>query len=151
MRTTHRALVLALTWLAGQAAHQTGDYLIQRDCDAQAKQKRTRQGRRALAWHALSYGLTQAASKAAVYRVAGLRVPVGAQFAGFAVETLLHALVDDGRLLHDFAHRTGKGGFHDLTAAGINGRALMDQAAHQGLQIPVGAITTALLATRKDT
>jgi hypothetical protein len=58
---------------------------------------------------------------------------------------LLHALIDDGRLLRAFAHHTGKGGFHDLATGGVNGRMLLDQAAHKGLQIPADAMVTALL------
>lgn len=140
--------VLALTWLGGLAGHHTGDYLVQSDHDAQHKQNHTPQGRRALARHATTYGMAQAATKALAYRAAGVRVPVAAQAAGFAVETLLHAVIDDGRLLRRFAEVTGKIKFHDLAAAGINGRMLMDQAGHQGGQISVGAIVTAVLARR---
>ncbi len=142
----NRAVTLAVAWLAGYAGHETGDYLVQRDCDAQRKQQRTAAGRRALATHAATYGLTQALTRAVAYRAAGLRVPLRAQLAAALVETVAHALVDDGRLLRAFADTTGKGGFHDLAGHGINGRALMDQAAHKGLQIPAGAIVTAALA-----
>lgn len=142
----HRAAVLAVAWLAGQAGHHVGDYLVQRDCDAQKKQQRTGEGRRALANHAISYGITEAVVRALAYRVAGLRVPARAQLAAAVVETIAHAAIDDGRLLKKFAHATGKGGFHDLAGHGINGRALMDQAAHTGLQVPAGAAITAALA-----
>lgn len=146
--TVYRVAVLGLTWLAGSAGHETGDYLVQLDCDAQRKQQRTRQGRRSLARHAITYGLTQAATKAAAYRASGLRVPLAAQAAGTAVEIVAHAVIDDGRLLRRFAEVSGKLGFHDLNAGGINGRALMDQASHKGLQIPLGAVITAVLAVR---
>ncbi|TLW89235.1 hypothetical protein FFT09_22675 [Saccharomonospora piscinae] len=141
-----RAVVLAVAWVAGQAGHETADYLVQRDCDARAKQQHTPEGRRALANHALSYGLTQAATRALAYRVAGLRVPVRAQLAAAVVETAAHAVIDDGRALAAFADTTGKRGFHALAAHGVNGRALMDQAAHKGVQIPLGAAVTAALA-----
>lgn len=144
-----RAAVLAVSWLAGQAGHHAGDYLVQRDCDAQAKQQRTRAGRRALAAHAVSYGVTQAAVRALAYRVAGLDVPVRAQVAAAVVETAAHAAIDDGRALRAFAHSTGKGSFHDLAGNGINGKALMDQAAHQALQIPAGAMATAAMSGRR--
>ncbi|EIF01223.1 DUF3307 domain-containing protein [Saccharomonospora glauca] len=107
-----RAAVLAIAWLAGQAGHHIGDYLVQRDCDAQRKQQHTGEGRRALANHAVSYGITQAVTRALAYRVAGLRVPARAQLAAAVVETIAHAAIDDGRLLRRFAHGTGKGGFH---------------------------------------
>lgn len=141
-----RAAVLAVAWLAGQAGHHVGDYLVQRDCDAQQKQQRTGEGRRALANHAISYGITEAVVRALAYRVAGLQVPAHAQITAAVVETIAHAVIDDGRLLRAFADRTGKGGFHDLAGHGINGRALMDQAAHTGLQVPAGAAITAALA-----
>lgn len=146
MHNIRRAAVLAVAWLAGQAGHHIGDYLVQRDCDAQQKQQRTGEGRRALANHAVSYGITQAVTRALAYRVAGLRVPARAQLAAAVVETITHAAIDDGRLLRRFAHGTGKGGFHDLAGHGINGRALMDQAAHTGLQVPAGAAITVALS-----
>lgn len=144
----HRTAVLALTLLGGYAGHETGDYLVQLDCDAQAKQQHTPAGRRALARHAITYGLSQAATKAFLYRAAGVRVPAGAQAAGTALEILLHALIDDGRLLRRFATVTGKLGFHDVNAGGVNGRMLMDQATHKGIQIPLGAVLTAVLTRR---
>jgi len=143
---TNRAAVLVLTWLAAQAGHETGDYLVQRDCDAQRKQQRTRVGRRALATHVLTYGLTQAATKAAVLRAVGVRTPWRALAAGQLAEVVLHAVIDDGRLLRRYSDLTGKRRFHDLADHGVNGRMLLDQAAHKGLQLPVGAIITALLA-----
>ncbi|WP_431879192.1 hypothetical protein [Amycolatopsis sacchari] len=160
----NRLAVLVLTWLAGHAGHETGDYLVQDDWAARNKQchtrpdqpidgnddrapsQRVRDGRRALARHAVTYGVAQAVTKALAYRAVGLRVPMRAQLAGVAVETTVHALIDDGRLLRTFAEITGKLAFHDLAAAGVNGRALMDQAGHKGLQIPLGAIVTTLLA-----
>jgi len=147
--TTYRAAVLGVTWLAGAAGHETGDYLVQLDCDAQRKQQRTPAGRRALARHAITYGLTQAVTKAAAYRASGLRVPVAAQVAGTVAEIAAHAAIDDGRLLRRFAQVSGKLGFHDLAARGVNGRALMDQATHKGVQIPLGAVLTALVAARR--
>lgn len=145
-QSVRRAAVLAVSWIAGQAGHHTADYLVQRDCDAQKKQHRTPEGRKALASHAISYGVTQAVTRAVAYRVAGLRVPARAQVTAAVVETIAHAAIDDGRALRRFADATGKGGFHDLAGHGINGRALMDQAAHTGLQIPAGAMITAVMS-----
>ena len=76
--------------------------------------------------HAASYALTQAVTKAIFYRTAGVRVPVLAQVAGAVTEGVLHAVIDDGRLLKRFAEVTGKRGFHALTAGGVNGRMLLD-------------------------
>lgn len=115
-RTLYRVAVFALTAISSAAGHEGGDYLVQRDCDAQRKQQRTPEGRKALAVHASTYALTQAATKAAAYRTAGVRVPLLAQIAGTAVEGALHAIIDDGRLLRRFADTTGKDKFHDLGA-----------------------------------
>lgn len=151
--STDRAAVFALASLGGQFGHQLGDYLIQPDwCAAPCangaprKQQHTRTGRLALAVHAASYAATQHAARWATYRAAGVRVPAAAQLAATVAEGVLHAVVDDGRLLRRFAHGTGKGAFHDN-----GGRALMDQAVHLGAQIPVGAAITALLASTHTT
>lgn len=145
----YRTAVLALSTLGSAAGHETGDYLVQSDCDAQRKQDRTPAGRRSLARHAATYAVTQAATRAALYRTAGLRVPALAQLAGAVVEGAVHAVIDDGSLLARFADASGKRGFHDLADHGINGRSLMDQASHKGLQIPLGAIVTTLVASRR--
>lgn len=148
---SYRTAVLALSALGSAAGHETGDYLVQVDCDAQAKQQRTAKGRVALARHATTYALTQAATRAAFYRAAKVRVPLAAQLAGTVVEGALHAAIDDGRLLARFAEKTGKGRFHDLADHGVNGRMWMDQATHKGLQIPIGAIVTTALAAASRT
>ena len=145
-RSLYRTAVLALSALGSLTGHETGDYLVQSDCDAQRKQQRTPDGRRSLARHAVSYAATQAATRAALYRTAGLRVPALAQLAGAVVEGAVHAAIDDGWALAKFADVSGKRGFHDLNTGGINGRALMDQAAHKGLQVPVGAVVTTVVA-----
>lgn len=143
---SYRTAVFALSAIGSSAGHETGDYLVQSDCDAQRKQQRTKQGRFALARHASTYALTQLVTRAGIYRTAGLRVPLMAQIAGAVTEGVLHAVVDDGRLLAAFADATGKRGFHDLNAGGINGRALMDQAVHKGIQVPIGAAVTTVVA-----
>lgn len=145
---TRRATVLAVSWLAGYAGHEVGDYLIQLDRDAQAKQQRTRTGRAALARHVVTYSLTQAAAKWLCLRAVGARTPARAVAVGQVVELLMHAAIDDGRLLRRFADAVGKRRFHDCADGGVNGRMLMDQACHRGLQIPAGALVTTLAAAR---
>lgn len=156
-----RATTTVLTALGGLIGHHGGDYLAQDDCMAAHKQQHTAQGRRELARHAATYAATQAATKAAFYRAAGVRVPVLAQLAGAVTEGVLHAVIDDGRLLRRFS-QIGRGrrrhlaadgtprgrqeGFHALAAAGMNGRALMDQAVHHQLQIPTGTFVTVAVA-----
>ncbi len=51
--------------------------------------------------------------------------------------------------LDTFTDASGKRGFHDLAGNGVNGRALMDQAAHKGIQVPLGAAVTAALAAAR--
>lgn len=118
MRHEHsdRAAVLTTSLLGSLVGHESGDFLVQRDCDARAKQDRTRHGRRALATHAVTYAATQAVTRWVLYRAAGVRVPVLAQLTGAVTEGALHAVVDDGRLLALFARSTGSGAFHDLGA-----------------------------------
>lgn len=160
------AIVAVLTGIGGKIGHVAGDYLVQNDAMALHKQDHTRpdcprndtdtrtpadrirDGRRALTIHALSYGLTQAAVKAALYRVAGARVPLLAQLAGAVTETSLHALIDDGRLLHWFAHAKGSGPFYNTASGGVNGRMLLDQAVHEGIQLFAGTVVTTLIARR---
>ncbi|QYN41125.1 hypothetical protein K1T35_48165 (plasmid) [Pseudonocardia sp. DSM 110487] len=143
-----------LSGVGGLAGHYGGDYLVQLHRWAAPsgpdgvplKQQHNPQGRRALAAHVISYVATQAVTKAAFYRSAGVRVPLLAQLSGAVVEGVLHAAIDDGRLLRRFADATGKRRFHDLAAGGINGRALLDQAAHLQIQIPAGTFVTAAVA-----
>jgi hypothetical protein len=111
------------------------------------KQQRTPEARRALALHASTYAVTQAVYEAAFYRTACVRVPLRAQLAGAIVEGVLHAVIDDDRLLRRFAEITKTMRFHDLADHGVNGRMLLDQAAHQQLQIPAGTIATVAVAT----
>lgn len=165
--TTDRALVLALTMAGGWAGHHGGDYLWQTDRDACDKQlhnrdwldhvhvgeddKRTpaeldHDGKRALASHCIEYAVTQGLTKAVLYRAAGLRVPLSAQVAGAIVAAVLHGGVDDGRPLQSYAGRFNKVVFYKKADHGINGRALLDQAAHKSLGIPATAMFTTMLA-----
>lgn len=137
-----RALTTGLTAIGGLLGHHGGDYLAQPDWCAAHKQQRTARGRLALAAHALEYAIVQGLTKTLVYRVAGHQVHPLAQVAGGGAEALAHAVIDDGGLLARFAHKTGKGGFHDLADHGVNGRMLLDQASHHQLQIPIGVAVT---------
>jgi hypothetical protein len=167
-KTSYRANVLVATMVGGLAGHETGDFLAQRDRDARRKQQhnvsclphvhidpsdsrspkqRTRDAYIALASHASTYALAQALTKGVLYRSAGIRVPLVAQALGAIVAAALHAAVDDGRLLYWFARWSGKLGFYEVAAGGINGRALLDQASHKGLGIPLTAMFTTALAS----
>lgn len=144
-RKRYRGVVLTTTWLAGLAGHHTGDYLEQPHRAAMLKQEPGRRGRRALHRHVAGYSVVQLVMKLVAYRVAGVRVPARAVLAGQAVESGLHWVIDRGPALRRYADVTGRREFHDTNIGGVNGRMLMDQAAHQGLQVPLGAIVTALL------
>lgn len=174
-----RALLVVLAGLGGLIGHHGGDYLVQDDCMAASKQRRDAHGRTELALHASTYAATQAVTRALLYRLAGLRVPVVAQLATAAVEGLLHGVIDDGRLLARFSRlpsrRIDDDGrwmplgvyengtwcslprpvagrqqrFHDEAPGG---RALMDQAMHHQVQIPIGvAVTVAVTALVRRT
>ncbi|MEU5852516.1 hypothetical protein [Saccharopolyspora shandongensis] len=158
--STYRLSVFTTTAIGGHSGHEIGDYLIQSDHDARNKQchtrpdvpisdddhrspcQRVRDGHVSLGRHGLTYGLAQMVTKALAYRVAGVEVPFAAQLAGTLAEAGFHVVVDDGRLLRKFAAATNKLGFHDLNAGGVNGRMLLDQATHKGLQLMVGAAVT---------
>ncbi|MDN5917829.1 MAG: DUF3307 domain-containing protein [Pseudonocardia sp.] len=141
-----RAAVTVLTAIGAVLGHHGGDFLVQTDCMAAGKREHTPHGRRALARHAVSYAGAQAVTKAALYGASGVRVPVAAQLAGAVVEGVLHALIDDARLLQRLARSTGKARFHDVAPGG---RMHMDQAAHMQVQILAGTVTTALIAARR--
>jgi len=141
-----RATMLAVTWLAGLAGHEVGDYLIQMDCDATTKHLYTPTGRRALARHVATYTLAQTCAKTLALKAAGVRVPWRAVLVGQLVETVAHAVIDDTRLLERYAALVRKSPFWRLAGGGVNGRMLMDQAVHRGVQIPVGAVVTMLVA-----
>lgn len=142
-----RAVTVAITALGSLLGHHGGDYLVQTDTCAAAKQDRTPAGRRALAVHAGTYALTQAVTKNVLYRLAGLRVPATAQLAGALTEAVVHAVIDDGRLLEVYARHTRRDRFYGLAQAGINGKSLLDQAAHIQVQIPAGIAATTTVAT----
>ncbi|OLM27642.1 hypothetical protein Ae717Ps2_6890c [Pseudonocardia sp. Ae717_Ps2] len=156
---SERIAITVLTALGALLGHHGGDYLAQDDCMSAHKQHRTGQGRRELALHASTYAAAQAVTKWAFYRTAGVRVPWLAQLTGVVAEGVVHAVIDDGRLLARFAAIPGRQRdehgarigrqkrFHGLADHGVNGRALMDQAVHHQVQIPVGvAVTTAVAA-----
>lgn len=158
-----RTATTLLTLAGSLFGHYGGDYLAQDDHVAgptepggpPLKQQHTPRGRRALALHTSTYTAAQAATKALLYRTAGVRVPVLAQLAGAITEGVLHAVIDDGRTLRAFSRIPGcqrdehgrrigrQERFHDVVPGG---RAHMDQAAHLQVQIPAGAIATVVVA-----
>lgn len=197
---SYRSTVTTVTALGSYAGHEGGDYAVQSDRCARIKQQQNAEGRKALLIHGATYAATQFVTKAAFYRIAGVRVPFIAQAAGTLAEGVAHVVIDDGRLLAKFAKLSRKWGFHQLGAPrqvmGVvdmgngdihpvhlvqaetgddgrrvprvqlddrgdvidtvptwdnpspsTGRALLDQALHKWIQIPLGvAVTTGVAA-----
>lgn len=158
--------VLALSLAGGLSGHYGGDYPLQGNkmaCrkqqhttldhvrydadDARTREEQVRDAYVALATHCVTYALTQAVTKALLYRVAGLRVPFLAQLGGAFVSALLHGAVDDGRLLLRFSQVTNKLSFYNTTDHGVNGRQLLDQAFHKWLGVVITAMATTALAS----
>ncbi|WP_030236922.1 hypothetical protein [Streptomyces sp. NRRL S-350] len=138
--TTTAATRAAAAYAALTAAHEIGDYLVQRDEDAAAKGHRGPAGAAACARHVASYTATQALALWAANRYLGLGISPARAAAGLAVSALTHYAADrcaghwaetgpDAPLLVRAAHRAGKGGW--LTRDHRAG-ALLDQAWHKG-------------------
>lgn len=142
MRVTNpsNATRFAATCAVLTAAHEVGDYLIQRDGDATAKGGPGRAGRAACARHVASYTLTQAAALAAADATLRLRLRPGRAAAGLALSAITHYAADrcaghwadtseTAPTLVRFAHRHGK---RKWLTRDPNAGALIDQAWHKG-------------------
>ncbi|MET9819605.1 hypothetical protein [Streptomyces sp. NPDC006355] len=137
--TSSPAATYATAYAVLTAAHEAGDYLIQRDTDARDKGNHGPAGRAACARHVASYTATQALALLAADR--GLRLGLNWKraAAGLALSAATHYLADrcathwpeDGPhapLLVRAAHAAGKGTWLQRDpAAG----ALLDQAWHK--------------------
>jgi len=134
------AATFAATYAALTAAHEVGDYIVQRDADAAAKGRPGREGRAACARHCLTYTATQAAALYAANRLLGLGLRPGRAIAGLALSGLTHYAIDrcathwpedgpDAPALVRAAHTTGKGAWLQRDP---NAGALLDQALHKG-------------------
>lgn len=137
--TMAAAVRFAAAYAALSAAHEAGDYLVQRDADAAAKGRPGPAGRAACARHVLTYTTTQAAALAAADRYLGLGLDRRRAAAGLALSALTHYVADrcaghwadttrDAPLLVRAAHATGKRTW--LTRAPEAGP-LIDQAWHR--------------------
>lgn len=147
MSNLYRAVVFAVVHAATSGGHEIGDYLEQPDWAARAKQQPGPEGRGALHRHVAGYTTVQTVATLAALKATGVRVPLRAVLAGQAVNAVTHWAIDRGPVLRRFADLTGKRGFHDLATGGVNGRALLDQAAHKGI-LPIAAAVTAAMAGR---
>lgn len=130
----------AAAYAALTAAHEVGDYIVQRNEDAIHKGKPGSAGRAACTRHVASYTLTQAAALAAANQALGLRLTWSRAAAGLALSAVTHYAADrcnghwtnttdQAPALVRAAHHIGKTGW--LTNDHRAG-ALLDQAWHKG-------------------
>ncbi|MGW2545668.1 hypothetical protein ACWC5I_33525 [Kitasatospora sp. NPDC001574] len=153
---TARTARFAAAYALLRAGAAIGDYLVQRDHSARTKGATdaapvydtdstgqvtatygTAAGRRACAWHCLTYTATQAAALTLGARAIGLRLRPGPTAAALAISGLTHYAIDrrvPSGLLERFADATGKGRFYRLADHGINGASHMDATCHHGLE-----------------
>ncbi|WP_284576708.1 hypothetical protein [Streptomyces sp. 2P-4] len=145
----HPGTRFAAAYAALTAAHEVGDYLVQRDTDAAAKGHPGHEGAAACARHVLSYTATQAAALWAANRAFGLGIRPGRAATALALSAATHYLADrcagrwaetgdDAPLLVRAAHATGKGPW--LTRDRGAGP-LLDQAWHKGWIALAAAVT----------
>lgn len=116
------------------AAHHVGDYWVQTDAQAQAKEHHAG----ACLAHVGTYLLTHAVFLAGLALATGWTPSVAGTLAGFAVTAVTHYLADRRAPLRWLAAHTGGGGFWDR-----GGAPLLDQAWHIGWL----AVTALLIAS----
>ncbi|NDK24700.1 hypothetical protein FSY75_09465 [Streptomyces sp. TR1341] len=136
----HPAVQAAVAYAALTAAHEVGDYIVQRDADAKAKGKHGPAGAAACARHVGSYTATQALALYAADRYLRLGLSWRRAAAGLALSAVTHYVADrcaghwaddskDAPFLVRAAHAAGKTGW--LTGDPGAGP-LLDQAWHKG-------------------
>lgn len=117
--STSTAAAYAAVHAALTAAHEAGDYFVQRDADARDKGKHGHTGRAACLRHVTSYTATQALALLAADRGFHLRLNWKRAAAGLALSAATHYVADrcagrwatagpDAPLLVRAAHAAGK-------------------------------------------
>lgn len=148
--STSTAAAYAAAYAALTAAHEAGDYMVQRDTDARDKGKHGHEGRAACLRHVASYTATQALALLAADRGLRLRLNWKRATAGLALSAATHYLADrcNGQwatagpgapLLVRAAHAAGK---ETWLQRDPGAGALLDQAWHKtciGLAAAVAA------------
>lgn len=94
MTAPSRAAQFAAAYAVLTAAHEAGDYLVQRDADAVKKGLPGPKGAAACARHVLTYTATQAAALWAADRHLGLSLDRRRVAAGLAVSAVTHYVAD---------------------------------------------------------
>lgn len=137
--TVAAAARFAAAYAALTAAHEAGDYLVQRDADAVAKGRPGPGGAAVCGRHVLTYTATQAAALWAADRYLGLGLDRRRAVAGLALSAVTHYVADrcaghwadttpDAPLLVRAVHAAGKRSW--VTRAPEAGP-LVDQAWHK--------------------
>jgi hypothetical protein len=165
MSETSRSAKFAASYALLRAAADVADHWVQSDYCAQAKGATdaapvttvsektgektvngTRQGRRACAWHVLTYTATQGAVLAAGSRAVGVRLHPGAVAGALALSGVTHYIADrrvPNGVLHRLAKATGKERFYKLADFGMNGAYALDQAWHHGFETLAAIVAAA--------
>jgi hypothetical protein len=89
-----RSVRFAAAYAVLTAAHEVGDYILQRDSDAVTKDKHGPEGAAACARHVASYTATQAVALWAADRRFGLGLNWRRAAAGLAVSAVTHYVAD---------------------------------------------------------
>ncbi|MFF2571127.1 hypothetical protein [Streptomyces sp. NPDC058084] len=103
-------------------------------------------GRRACAWHCITYTGTQGLVLVVGARALGVRLHPAAVAGALAISGFTHYAADrrvpDG-LLHQIAKKRGKERFYKLADFGMNGAYVLDQAWHHGWETVAAYVATA--------
>jgi hypothetical protein len=162
---THRAAKFTVSYALLRAAADVADHWVQSDYCAQAKGATdkapvtyknekteiettvgTNGGRRACAWHCLTYTATQGLVLVAGSRAVGIRLNPAAVAGALAFSGITHYIADrrvPNGVLHRIAKATGKERFFKLADFGMNGAYCLDQAWHHGAETVAALIAAA--------
>jgi hypothetical protein len=142
-----RAVRFAAVCAASLAAHQVGDYYVQRSNDALHKADRSPKGQRACAIHVATYTLTQVVVLAIVSWVLGLNLGWRAIAAGQLISASTHYFADRQWTMEKFHDAIGCGEFHRHGTGLASGAKALDQSWHK-FWLFVAALVTAVLAEK---
>jgi len=158
-------------WVQGSATagckRLYGDHLVYRDGvpvgeetvgrSTERTMTASARGRRAVAWHVVTYTAVQTGAAVAVTRAFGYRIPASALLAGALINGTTHAAIDRGAAFLWLADRLGKRGYLDhcqavrldedgTATAEINGPGTawieLDAALHRVIGVGAAAVTT---------
>ncbi|GAA2350583.1 hypothetical protein [Streptomyces violaceusniger] len=162
---THRAAKFTTAYALLRAAADVADHWVQSDYCAQAKgasdsapvattdektgeekKNGTAEGRRACAWHCVTYTATQGLVLMAGSRAVGVRLHPGAVAGALALSGITHYIADrrvPNGILQRLAKGLGKERFFNLADHGMNGAYALDQAWHHGAETLAALIAAA--------